>query len=323
VNIHDWRSDPSGTFASIYAAETMRWSQSLHWDTRLNWLEVEAARLAGRLPGLVARDAAGSICGWTFYLLHNGVLEIGALQSTSARVTGALIAGAQASADGADASSVVLFAHSEAPGLAAQLQARGFAVGRYLYLSALLGDMATADRAEPVDLRLYDQARDRAGVADLLAAAYSHDDRARPFVRSGRPHEWAAYLGQLLTTTGCGTFLPAASFVAAVAPAARLHGATLVSRLAADTVHLAQVVVRPEAQGAGLARGLIAASLQAASQQGFSRATLLVGEGNGRARRLYAHLGFAPVSGFVSAIFDHPRRSSRVALESGGAMTLR
>jgi DNA-binding winged helix-turn-helix (wHTH) protein len=61
VNLHDWRSEPSGAFAPIYAAEAARWLRSLHWDTRLNWIEVEAARQNGRLPGLVAREIVG---GW-------------------------------------------------------------------------------------------------------------------------------------------------------------------------------------------------------------------------------------------------------------------
>jgi ribosomal protein S18 acetylase RimI-like enzyme len=284
---------------------------------------VEVARLAGRLPGLVARDTRGRICGWTFYLLHNGVLEIGALQSTSRAVTAALLGGALASSEARGRSSVVLFAYSDAPALAAQLRARAFAVERYLYLSAALSRLPAAPRAAGCEPRGYDHARHAMGVVDLLAAAYSPFERARPFVRGGQPRHWAEYLAQLMTTNGCGQFLAGASFVASSAASAAVAGATLATRLAADTVHLAQIAVRPEAQGHGMARCLMGATLEAARAHGLTRATLLVGEGNTRARQLYERLGFLAAASFVSAVCDQPRRSSIVALETGGAMTLR
>jgi ribosomal protein S18 acetylase RimI-like enzyme len=311
--------------AVLYAAEVRRWSSALHWDTRGNWLEVESARSGGRLSGLIARDTAGRICGWMFYLLHNGALEIGALQSTSRETTGALIDHAQASSEGQCASSVVLFAYSDAPGLVAALRTRGFAVEQYLYLSVALHGASTPGRGRqraPAVIRPYEHA-DAAGVADLFAAAYAHADPVRPFVRSDAPGEWATYVGHLVATAGCGALLPAASFVVPAAGAPRLDGVTLVTSLAADTSHFAQIAVRPERQGEGIARRLIGASLVAARRQGFTRATLLVGEANVRARGLYGRLGFEAVAGFVSAVCDQPRRSRSAALEIGGTMTLR
>jgi ribosomal protein S18 acetylase RimI-like enzyme len=321
VTVHDWRAVPPGVFRRIYDAEALRWSLALHWDTRSNWTQVESARLADRLPGLVARDDGGRICGWTFYLLHNGALEIGAVASTSPEVTAALIDGALASPEGARASSVVLFVYSDAPGLEEHVRARGFAVERYLYLSADLGVGHACPTGGP--FVAYDHGVHAAGVAALLASAYAHDDRTRPFARNNQPHEWVEYLGQLVTATGCGAFLPGVSFVAADARSARLEGATLVTRLAADTVHLAQIAVAPDAQGRGLAARLVDASLEAARTQGFARTTLLVGERNARARLLYERLGFRGSAGFVSAVCDQPTRSTSVALETGGAITLR
>jgi GNAT superfamily N-acetyltransferase len=130
-------------------------------------------------------------------------------------------------------------------------------------------------------------------------------------------------VSQLVTETGCGTFLPGVSFLAPGHSSTRLDGATLVTRLAAETVHLAQIVVAPGAQGRGLARRLVEASLEAARAQGFTQATLLVGEGNARARQLYERLGFAQAASFVSAVCDQPRRSTSAGLETGGAITLR
>jgi GNAT superfamily N-acetyltransferase len=321
VTVHDWRGVPAGIFTRIYDREAIRWSLALHWDTRSNWAQVESARLTDRLPGLVARDDAGDICGWTFYLLHDDTLEIGAIASTSPAVTAALIDGALASPEGGRASSAVVFVYSDAPGLVEHLRGRGFAVERYLYLSAALGVAPAA--APRHQFSGYDHGVHAAGVASLLASAYGPHDPTRPFARHGRPQEWVEYLGQLVTATGCGAFLSGTSFVAADAGSTGLAGAILMSRLAADTVHLAQIAVAPEAQGCGLAARLVAASLAAARMQGFTRVTLLVGERNARARQLYERSGFGSSASFVSAVCDQPRRSSSVALETGGAMTLR
>jgi ribosomal protein S18 acetylase RimI-like enzyme len=167
------------------------------------------------------------------------------------------------------------------------------------------------------------QAGDQFAVAALLASAYPSEDPARPFARHGRPHEWSDYVRQLVTTTGCGTFLPHASFVGRGASSSRALAATLVTRLSSDTVHLAQIAVAPDARGRGLARRLIGASLAAAGCDGCTRATLLVGERNPGARRVYDRLGFTAVATFVSAVRDQPRRSTSAALDTGGAITLR
>jgi len=58
----------------------------------------------------------------------------------------------------------------------------------------------------------------------LLASAYPAHDPARPFARHGRPHEWITYVRQLVTTTGCGAFLPHASYIVPGASAARPGG---------------------------------------------------------------------------------------------------
>ena len=99
--------------------------------------------------------------------------------------------------------------------------------------------------------------------------------------------------------------------------------ATLVTQLARDTVHVAQVAVAPAVRGCGLARRVVTASLVAAEAAGYARATLLVSERNVTAGRVYEDLGFEEVAVFVSAVCDQPRRSKSAALETGGAMTLR
>jgi [ribosomal protein S18]-alanine N-acetyltransferase len=61
---------------------------------------------------------------------------------------------------------------------------------------------------------------------------------------------------------------------------------------APDRVHLARVVVRPDARGLGLGRALCSALLDRAAVAGFASATLNVYRENIAAVRLYTDLGF-------------------------------
>jgi ribosomal protein S18 acetylase RimI-like enzyme len=329
---HDWRSSSATDVAPLYAAEVASWMSTLHWDTRASWTIVEAVRAAGSLPGFIVRDAQGAIRGWTFYLRHEGALQVGAFTADSPEASATLLDAITSSSHAASASAIVFFTFSTAPGLAVLLEARGFAVEQYRYLQSGLkaqaglkacttsGDPDAASGGQGVQAF---RPADVVVVAGLLASAYPSHDPARPFARSGQPHEWVDYVSRLVTTSGCGLFLPGASFVAPGESPARADAVTLMTRLSRDTVHLAQIAVSPAARGRGLARRLIAASLAAAAAAGHARATLLVGEHNLAARHLYDRLGFADVAMFVSAVRDQPRRSTSAALETGGAITLR
>lgn len=59
-----------------------------------------------------------------------------------------------------------------------------------------------------------------------------------------------------------------------------------------NTAHIADVVVTPEAGGRGIGSALIGYAEEWARQRGFAMLTLNVFLANGRARNLYARLGF-------------------------------
>jgi ribosomal protein S18 acetylase RimI-like enzyme len=316
----DWRLSPPAEIAPLFETERALWLSTLHWDTSASWRLVEGARAAGSLAGFVAVDEGGAIRGWTFYIWHDETLQVGAFVADAPEATAALLDAIAAEPHAAAASACVVFAFSIAPHLTAELKARGFAVERYRYLeTGIAGRPRLDDRG---GLEVW-SGETPDGVAALLASAYPLPDPARSFARGGQPHEWADYVRQLLTTTGCGTFLPLASFVVAGESEARPAAATLVTRLSADTVHLAQIAVAPDARGRGHARRLIAASLAAAGESGYSRATLLVSEHNRAARQLYDQLGFQEAASFVSAVRTQPRRSTSAAFDTGGAITRR
>src|SRR3954466_2492292 len=130
----DWRFLSRLEAADLHHAEAERWLSLLHWDTRSTLARVEAARHAGGLPGQAVRDAQGAIRGWTFYLLHQGILQVGAFVADSPEATQVLIDAILASPEAANASSAMCFVFSGAPMLVEQLTQRGFVVDRYRYL---------------------------------------------------------------------------------------------------------------------------------------------------------------------------------------------
>jgi GNAT superfamily N-acetyltransferase len=60
----------------------------------------------------------------------------------------------------------------------------------------------------------------------------------------------------------------------------------------AQTAHIADVVVSPDAEGQGVGSALIAFAEQWARDRGFGMLTLNVFVKNGKARQLYVRLGF-------------------------------
>jgi ribosomal protein S18 acetylase RimI-like enzyme len=292
----DWRDVDRERLAALYAAEIRRWSDVLGWDTASSWDQVELGRRLGTVSGLCALDAAGAIAGWTFFLRHRDVLQVGGFLAASEDVTMALLDGILASDTATRARSVTFFAFTGAPGLTDVLTRRGLTVVRYTYMAKpLVEEPRTPSPGE----RPW-RADDTSAIATLLAAAYPTVDEGRPFAPRGTAEEWQEYVGQIVRASGCGTIMPDACFVAPHGPD-RLAGAILVTRLAAATAHVAQVAVDPEAEGRGVGRLLIGAACATARQAGCARMTLLVDDRNTRARRLYEQAGFVAAAGFVSA----------------------
>jgi ribosomal protein S18 acetylase RimI-like enzyme len=312
----DWRQADTKELAALYANEIRRWSASLGWDTASSWDQIELGRRIGTVSGLLAFDAHGAILGWTFYLLHRDVLQIGGFAAASETITTALVDGILSSAIAARAQAVTLFAFTDAPGLADALTQRGLAVNHYDYLSKAL---APGPGWRPRDVRRW-RTDDAAAAATLLATAYPGADHARPFAPQGIAAEWREYVGQIVTTAGCGTIMPDGCLVVPSGPN-RIAGVVLVTKLAATTAHIAQIAVEPQAQRRGLGRLLVSAACASASEAGCGRMTLLVDGRNNVARRLYEASGFVGVARFVSAGSRQPVRLTSVA--AAGAAVVR
>ena len=278
-----------------YADETRRWLTRLRWDTQGIWKTVEDARLAGHLPGVVVLDDSNCVRAWAFYLLHGDTLQIGGVVASTEDETIMLLNAIFTSPEAACAERWMLFTYSEAPGLADLLTERGFDVDRYRYWQCPAPSVSHARSA----FRRF-VFEDIASVSALLGECYSRPDPTRPFAPNQRLEEFTEYLTRMVHTSACGTFDLEASLIDESSIGA-INGAALVTMLAPDTAHLAQIVVRPGVQGHGLGRNLLNAAIVAAGRRGYRWMTLLVSEKNGPARRLYRRCGFSESAAFISA----------------------
>jgi ribosomal protein S18 acetylase RimI-like enzyme len=295
IRCHDWRLVPASVVEPLLERERAAWLDDLGWDVRAAWQGVEPARRAGTLAGFVAKDASGRIAGWTAFLLHSGNLQVLAFVASSPEAAAALVDAILESEEHAAAEAVLFCVRSAAEALPSALSIRGFRVERYRYLTASLV------AAPPVPSPLRTWSDDGARLARLFARAYEDETTTRAFAPHGTTDEWVEYVVSLITTTGCGRFAPALSFVSPAADPTELDGAVVVTALAPGTSHVAQIAVDPAERGRGLGRHLLERAMSAAAAAGESHMTLLVAASNRAALSLYERAGFRDQSSFVVA----------------------
>lgn len=297
MRLDDWRNLSAEALAPIFDAERVRWGASLQWDLGPSLTVLERARTEGTLPGLVVRGPGQSIVGWTYFLVQQGVLQVGALHARTADGLRLLLDAIFKTPEASLAQEVLLFVYPDSPACESALQRRRFAITRYWYLQRTLDRSCV--RGSAAGLRALRDA-DGPDVVRLLARAYQGQAGARCFAPHGRLDEWAQYYGQLTRGTAIGQFVAEASLVVA-GPHGGMQAAAVVTALAPHTLHLAQLVVDPTARGRGLAGQLLDGMMTYGLAHGRSVATLLVSEHNAPARGLYDARGFVPTGCFLHA----------------------
>lgn len=298
MRVDDWRNVPASSMAPIYDTERMRWRQGLQWNPDPSLAILEQARAAGTLPGLVVRGPGQSVVGWTYFIVHKGVLQVGALQARTADGVRLLLDAIFKAPEASLAHEVLLFVFPDSPACESALQRRRFTVTRYWYLRRMLERSCV----QTPDARLRTLCdSDGPDLVRLLSRAYAGVPAARCFAPHGRLDEWAQYLGQLTHGQALGRFVRDASVVAPGGRASGLAGAAIVTDLAPTTLHLAQLAVDPLIRREGVARRMLDAMLGWGLAHGRSVATLLVSEDNVAARALYDGRGFLPTGYFLHA----------------------
>lgn len=294
--LRDWRAADPAVVSECYEREQQHWLDGLSWDTTWTWATVEQARFARGLPGFIAVDDGGRVQGWTFYVVDDGAAHIGGLVASSEETTRALLDAVLHGCEHSEAAATACFVLDRAPGLAGLLGAHGFAVEPYHYLSlALDGAGGRPQPAEPAALAEPWRDGDLEAVAALLAASYP-EDAGRHFAPGGN---WEKYATGLVEQAGCGVF--DTNLTRVVRSGRGLQGAVLVTSISGSAAHIAQLAVAPEYQGRGVGSLLVHEAAARAARAGKRALTLLVGDSNATARRLYAAMGFTQKAAFLAA----------------------
>ncbi len=296
--LRDWRDADPAAMHACYERERQHWLDGLSWDTTWTWATVEQARFARGLPGFLAIDGDGRVQGWTFYVLDDGMLHIGGLVADSEAAMRVLVDGVLHGSEQSGTDATACFVLDRAEGLCEALEGHGFVVERFHYLSLLLEpDNVSAEASADAQVPVLEAWRDGdlEAVAALLQSSYA-GEAGRHFAPTGN---WEKYATGLVEQAGCGVF--DTNLTRIVRAAAGLQGAVLVTTVSPSTAHIAQLVVHPAWRGRGLASRLLRDAANRSARAGKTELTLLVGEGNGPARRLYASMGFTEKATFVAA----------------------
>jgi ribosomal protein S18 acetylase RimI-like enzyme len=285
--------------APLYAAERERWLSELAWDPAELLDVVERGRLAGHVAGWIAFDQEDRPIGWTFYVLHDGVLQIGGLVGERPSVVRRLLDALLASPEASVARGLSCFVFPSTAGTSSALERQRFNLRESLYMTRSIGASETSE--DPVThrgVRPWATA-DFAGTVRVLAASYAGVPAAECFAPDGTREQWAHYAGQILRTPGCGRFDAALSRIVCAPGAATPAAVALTTWIGPDAVHVAQIAVSPDRRRQGLARVLMESVLRASEQAGATRMTLMVDGGNTAAVRLYESLGFSEGSRMI------------------------
>jgi ribosomal protein S18 acetylase RimI-like enzyme len=324
MKLTDWREASYATLAPIYESERQQWLRQLQWDPAPAWNEVERARTTWGLPGLLATDDAGRIRGTVFYMQEDDRIDIGGLTSDHVDATDALIDGVLTAAAASSAREVRAMLLDRAVALRSGLAHRGFAIEAHLYLSRSFGATPSSGTDAPRG-RASRGTSHAASSAALLSQPRSHElvlatdawresdveaaaalfrrayepDAGSLFAPGNHPAEWERYVRNLIAHPACGTVNIAASCV--VRHGDGLGAVALVTDVSSRTAHLVQLAVDPAMRGQGVGGALVGRTCAHLAERGYGALTLLVAQGNARARALYDGAGFRHDATFLAA----------------------
>jgi ribosomal protein S18 acetylase RimI-like enzyme len=313
ITCEDWQTAAPEILAPLYDAECARWYQALGWDYRPSCGLVEAARVGGRLPGLLARDEGGEIVGWSYFLPSQDALQIGNLVARDADAGRALLRAVVGRPEARRARRLYCFLFPYAAAIEQALRRARFSLLRHAYLQRRLtseSGVRPSKRSQRggngACLRCHDYLLREWSpdvIPDLLtlfSGAYAGTPEARCFAPDGDIGQWATYVHQLVQTPACGRFERGLSFVMETG-AGEMAGAILVTALSTRMAHIAQMAVAPGHRRRGVGDWMVQVACERARQARYEAVTLLVAESNQRARRLYDRNGFEPRADFLFA----------------------
>ena len=165
-----------------------------------------------------------------------------------------------------------------------------------------------ADRPEPANHSFLPWGEHYlAPAADLIASAYRGHDDSQINDQYRDPAGARRFLSNTTRHTGCGAFLPAASWVAIQPGDGRISGICLATRVHQDAGHVTQICVSPRDRGMGVGRELLRRTLLSLRACACDTASLTVTASNTGALSLYQQMGFRPTQRFSAFVWESGR----------------
>jgi len=307
--IVDLRQITSRQIEPLLAEETRHWREELHWDYRPSLNLIKKFVDARSLAGCVAVDN-GRALGYSFYVVEDHKALIGGLhvssqcqQSPFARQLLTSMLETLSAIPGIERIEAQLIPFGwEFDGLLVEL---GFRI--YPRQFMLLDLNRATPPAPPASAGLVlDRWDDRqfGACARLIQLAYANHTDGEINDQYRSESGALKFLKNIVILPGCGQFLAPASFVLRAPHSNELLGAVLTSTVAPGTGHTTQICVMPGYQRHGLGKRLIAATIAALRERGYTALSLTVTSSNLNAVGLYEKIGFATIKKFTAGVWQ-------------------
>jgi len=307
--IVDLRQISSRQIDPLLAEETRHWKEELRWDYRPSLNLIKKFVDARSLAGCVAIEN-GRALGYSFYVVEDHKALIGGLHVSSqcpqlalARQLLASMHETLRAIPGIERIEAQLIPFGcEFGGALAEL---GFRIyPRQFMLLALDRATLPAPAASPgLVLDRWDD-RQFGACARLIQLAYANHTDGEINDQYRSESGALKFLKNIVILPGCGQFLAPASFVLRAPHSNELLGAVLTSTVAPGTGHTTQICIMPGYQRHGLGKRLIAATIAALRERGYTALSLTVTSSNLNAVGLYEKIGFTTIKKFTAGVWQ-------------------
>jgi len=309
MSIVDLRQVSSRQIEPLLAEEAQHWREELRWDYRPSLNLIKKFVDAKSLAGCVAMEN-GRALGYSFYVVEDRKGLIGGLhvsaQSPQLVVARQLLSGmletlrAIPGIERIEAQLIPFGCGFE--GVLAEL---GFGIypRQFMLLELDRATLPPTPLLSPgLVLERWDD-RQFAACARLIQLAYANHTDGEINDQYRSESGALKFLKNIVILPGCGQFLAPASFVLRAPHSHELVGAVLTSTVANLTGHTTQICVMPGYQRHGLGRRLIAATISALRERGYTALSLTVTSSNLNAVRLYDKIGFTTIKTFTAGVW--------------------
>lgn len=314
IEILDLRHFSAPVMRAVLEAEGELWRTRLHWDYRVSARLLMQYLDSHMLPGFAALEA-GQITGYVFCVYEESKAVIGdvfALPGHGVQASRQLeetllthVLELLLNSPHVDRVESQMLLHPSGSHTRA-FRGAGFDLYRRLFMMRSLEGFQ--ERPRPVlpaglELRPW-RDEDMAVAGRLICEAYRDHPDSVINDQYRTIHGSLRFLNNIVRHSGCGDFIPQASYVVADRRNGELAALVLSSRVSAECGHVTQLCVHPARHRQGLARMLLLLAGSTFLRIGAKGVSLTVTEANAHAIDLYRSEGYECTHVFDAAVWE-------------------